>query len=43
MREADELNAILSEWVEKAEADLACAVRLLRGTLVLIPPTRQEQ
>jgi HEPN domain-containing protein len=29
MREEDELHTILAEWVEKAEADLASAVRLL--------------
>jgi len=31
MSEADELATIIGEWVEKAEADLACAVRLLEG------------
>ncbi|MBP1726976.1 MAG: hypothetical protein H6Q51_2274 [Deltaproteobacteria bacterium] len=30
MSEADELNTIVAEWVEKAEADLACAAHLLR-------------
>jgi len=30
MREADELTTILSEWVVKAEADWACASRLLK-------------
>ena len=29
MSEADELNTIVAEWVEKAEADLACAAHLL--------------
>ncbi|MEW6441827.1 MAG: HEPN domain-containing protein [bacterium] len=29
MTEGDELNTILAEWVEKAEADLTCATRLL--------------
>jgi HEPN domain-containing protein len=31
MSEADELNTILAEWVEKAEADLASAARLLQA------------
>jgi hypothetical protein len=30
MSEADELQTILSGWVAKAEADLACAARLLK-------------
>lgn len=37
MSEADELNTILAEWVERAEADLASAPHLLEakdGTLV---------
>ena len=31
MREVDELHTILSEWVQKAEADLACATRLFKS------------